>query len=395
MSRALPLDLGAFPESEGSSAANPSLHLIRWHRWGDDWSLSDDEEQNRDLDAMLVFDTDSPARPLLQKALQKAHKRMAARAKAIRAMGLCVERFRLVCSGRVLRLTGDAPPGEVGMTLHRSLGFPIVPASMVRYVMRVAAEQVDEAAWPEDIAANAPARRHLLLTMYGPRSQEETTGGSLVVFDGLPVDLPAVERRKSDLRWTVANGLNPEEQQLTPMELRRRQALCVDPSTEVDFWIAAPDDEQLAHAARHIELGLLLHGLQLRPVVEEVVEEPVPVVEAQLGPDGEPLDEHAAGAEGLAEDVPAENLPPTEVPADVTTITVAVPIVQYLPNNARVVVMFLPPGGRDSMKAEEHINGIAMTEDLRKRLKKKKSLSQVLVDVEAVGNSWKIRGIHN
>ena len=394
MNRALPLDLGACSESEGASAANPSLHLIRWHRWGDDWSLSDDEEQNRDLDAMLVFDTESPARPLLQKALQKSHKRMAARAKAIRAMGMQIERFRLVCSGRVLRLTGDAPPGEVGMTLHRSLGVPIVPASMVRYLMRIAAEQADESAWPEDIAANAPARRHLLLTMYGPRAQEETTGGALVVFDGLPVDVPAVERRKSDLRWIVANGLNPEEQQLTPMELRRRQALCVDPTTEVDFWIAAPDAEQLAHAARHLELGLVLHGLQFRPVVEEIIEEPEPVIEQELGPDGEPVEDGAAAAEGAESDVPAEDLPPTEVPDDVTTITVAVPIVQYLPNNGRVVVMFLPPGGRDAMKAEEHINGIAMTEDLRKRLKKKKALSQVLVDVEAVGNSWKIRGVH-
>jgi len=45
------------------------------------------------------------------------------------------------------------------------------------------------------------------------------------------------------------------------------------------------------------------------------------------------------------------------------------------------------------MKAEEHINGIVMPDDLRKRLKKKKVITQVRVEVEAVGNSWKIRGL--
>ena len=69
MTRALPVDLGSIPDSEAAAAANPGLHLVRWHRWGDGWTLSDDDEQTRDLDAMLVFDTDSPARSSLQKGL--------------------------------------------------------------------------------------------------------------------------------------------------------------------------------------------------------------------------------------------------------------------------------------------------------------------------------------
>ena len=113
-----------------------------------------------------------------------------------------------------------------------------------------------------------------------------------------------------------------------------------------------------------------------------MVEEPEPEPETQ---ESEANDDE--------EEISPENMPSTEISPDVAIITVAVPTVQYLPNNGRVVVMFLPPGGRDHMKAEEHINGIVMPDDLRKRLKKKKVITQVRVEVEAVGNSWKIRGL--
>ncbi len=134
--------------------------------------------------------------------------------------------------------------------------------------------------------------------------------------------------------------------------------------------------------------------------VEEEVEvsvEPAPEPEPTPQPTPEPTPEPEAEQEAVAEadkEVLPEDLPPTEIAADVATITIPVPTVQYQPNNGHVVVMFKPPDGRDPMKAEEHINGIVMPDDLRKRLKKKKLLAQVQVKVEAVGNSWKIRGIH-
>ena len=152
----------------------------------------------------------------------------------------------------------------------------------------------------------------------------------------------------------------------------------------MEFFVAAPNHEKLELALRHLEYGLILLGLQAPPVVEEV---PEPTPEPQAQADAE---DDLAQAENIA----PEDLPPTEIAPDVATITVPVPTVQYQPNNGHVVVMFLPPGGRDPMKAEEHINGIVMPDDLRKRLKKKKLLAQVQVEVEAVGNSWKIRGIH-
>ena len=107
-------------------------------------------------------------------------------------------------------MSGDAGPGEVGLTLHRSLGIPYMTAPMVRFIMRVAADQNDEQAWPSEID-KASARRHLKHEMYGPSEAEADEGGGVLVFDALPVKVPAVERRKSDLRWIVANGLHPEE----------------------------------------------------------------------------------------------------------------------------------------------------------------------------------------
>ena len=109
-----------------------------------------------------------------------------------------------------------------------------------------------------------------------------------------------------------------------------------------------------------------------------MIEEPEQEVESEPAP----TEEQSGGEEDVG-----ENAPPTEISPDIATITVSVPTVQYLSNNGKVVVMFMPPGGRDPMKAEEHINGIVMPDELRKRLKKKKVVPQVLVDVEAVGNS--------
>lgn len=381
MTRALPVDLGALPDSEAAAAANPGMHLVRWHRWGDGWTLDDDDEQSRDLDAMVVFDTESPVRNVLQRGLEQLRARAAGRSRALKARGFQVAKVRLACSGRVLRITGDAPPGEVGFTLHRSLGVPYMTAPMVRYVMRVAADQADDQAWPEEVADQAASRRHLKHELYGPRENEAAEGAGVLVFDAFPVKTPLVERRKSDLRWVIANGLHPEEPAMTATELRRRQALCVDLDTELEFWIASMDAEKLALAQRHLEYGMILLGLQLPPVVEEPAPEPEQAVASENGEEEE------------GEELSPENLPPTEISPDVATITISVPTIQYLPNNGRVVVMFMPPGGRDPMKAEEHINGIVMSDDLRKRLKKKKVIQQVRVEVEAVGNSWKIRGL--
>jgi CRISPR/Cas system CMR subunit Cmr6 (Cas7 group RAMP superfamily) len=379
MTRALPVDLGTIPETEAAAAANPGLRLVRWHRWGNGWSLDDDNEQSRDLDAMLMFDTDSPVRSSLQRGLEQVRARAAGRARALKARGFQVLKVRLACSGRVLRITGDAPPGEVGLTLHRSLGIPYMTAPMVRFVMRLAALQADEQAWPATLLEQPADRQRIEQELYPALAGETFDASGLILFDAFPVKVPLVERRKSDLRWVVANGLHPEEPPMTASELRRRQALCVDLDTEMEFWIAGRDAERLEIAQRHLEYGLILLGLQMPPVVEE----PEPVVD----PAAAALDEEAA------EEISPENQPPTEISPDVATITVAVPTIQYLPNNGRVVVMFLPPGGRDAMKAEEHINGIVMPDDLRKRLKKKKVIAQVRVEVEAVGNSWKIRGI--
>jgi hypothetical protein len=298
----------------------------------------------------------------------------------MRLRGWQVAKLRLACSGRVLRVTGDAPPGEIGFSLHRSVGIPYLTAPMVRYIMRTASNQINESAWPEELLDQPATREEFENFLYGPLEDELLQGANLVVFDALPVKMPMVERRKSDLRWSIANGLNPQEPPMTAMELRRRQTLCVDMDTDLEFWIACKSIERLAIAQRHLEYGLILLGLQQPPVVEQPAAEPEQVATKDREEDDN-------------EEISPENLPPTEISPDIATITVSVPTVQYLPNNGRVVVMFMPPGGRDAMRAEELLNGIVMPDDLRKKLKKKKLIQQVLVDVEAVGNSWKIRGI--
>ena len=389
MTRALAQDLAKIPESEGAKFANPSLQLVRWSQWGTDWSLSDDTVQSRDLDAMIVFDTDSDIRPLLQASLDKTRARSQERALSLHEYGYEIRGLHMVCSGRVMRRVGDAQPGYVGLSLHRSLGVPYLPASVIRLLLRTAADQNEEYSWPEGTADTPEQRAELIAKWYGRVDQEASTGGEVIVFDALPVQVPVVERRKSDLRWDVANGLDPEEPAMTPSELRRRQALCVTPDTEFEFWLAGKNADELEHVIRHLEVGLQLLGLY---IVEE------------LAPEDEPAEPEV---EGVAEDEPQEAAPasakepqdtgvapPTEIPDDVEIITVRVPVVQYLPNNGRVEVMFMPPAGRDSMKAEEQLKAIVMEDSLRKRIKKKKQLVQVMVDVEPVGNSWKIRGVH-
>ncbi|MCL2823407.1 MAG: hypothetical protein FWD57_05390 [Polyangiaceae bacterium] len=378
MSRALPVDLGTLPDSEAAAAANPSLRLIRWHRWGNGWLLDDDNEQSRDLDAMLIFDTDSSVRSPLQRGLEHLRARAAGRARALKAQGFQVLKARLPCTGRVLRMTGDAPPGEVGFTLHRSLGIPHMTAPTVRFIMRLGAAQLDEQAWSTELLDQPTELERITTELYPNNTTDSLTPTGIIVFDAFPAKVPTVERRKSDLRWVVANGLHPEEPAMTASELRRRQALCVDVDAEFEFWLAGKSSEKLEIAQRHLSYGLILLGLQLPPAIEE----PAP-----------PVQESQQSKSDDADDESRENLPPTEISPDVATITVSVPTIQYLPNNGRVVVMFLPPGGRDPMKAEEHINGVVMPDDLRKKLKKKKVVTMVKVEVEAVGNSWKIRGV--
>lgn len=381
MSRALPSDLAAVAESERSARGNASLRLLRWSAWSESWTLGPSEREARDLDAMIALDVDAPSRETLSSLLAARLQRAHARAEAMRAAGWTVTSVRVEAYGPVPALMAS-PASTSGFSFDRNLGIPWLAGSTVRSLLSVGATVPAEGTDVEPQLLASMAR-----DLYGDEKR-------LVVFDALPVSPPALTQLRWDDRWG----------QVAQEELKGSPVICVGRGTEYEFWFASHDAKLASLAASHVEPGLKALGLAGPLPEPEVIPEPEPEPEPLAEPAAEAeLEQELAAAPEQAQEVPAELPPeelgpapsegPTTVPEDVATITVRVPSAQYLPNNGRVFVMFVPPDGRDAMKAEEHITAIAMTDELRARLKKKKVLAQVNVDVEAVGNSWRIRGI--
>ncbi len=381
MTRALPLDLAAVADSESAARANASLRLLRWSTWGEGWAVGAAEQEARDLDAMLALDADAPSHAQLAALVAVRLERARVRAEALRAAGWNVASVRVECFGPVPALASDAAPGAMGFVFDRNLGLPTLPGPIIRKLLVLGA-QVPAANTDIDPAMLAELSRDL----YGDEAR-------LVVFDAMPAAPPVMTQAARDPRWAWGPSADGA---------RTGAVVCVARGTEFEFWFASRDAKLAQLASSHIEAGLKSLGMagpppepevipepEPEPVVEPVVEAPAHVEQAVEQRAAEPAVVEAVAEAPVAPEEPGL----TEVPADVATITVRVPSAQYLPNNGRVFVMFVPPDGRDPMKAEEHITAIAMTDELRARFKKKKVLVQVSVDVEAVGNSWRIRGI--
>jgi|GEM_PF-694907 len=383
MTRPLPLDLAAVAEAESSSRANTALRLLHWSAWGEDWTFGPAQQEARDLDAMIALDVGSPARELLADLVVSRLARARARAETLRAFGKAVGSVRIECFGPILPLASGHVQHVVGFGFDRNLGLPCLSSQAVRAVIAVGARVPPEGADGDSEA------------LPGSMAEEPYADATnLVVFDAIPVTPPAITTTKWDKRWAPADEKTPTT------------VACVARGTEFEFWFASRDASLVDQAIAHLEPGMKALGLAGPPPEPEVVvqpepePEPVPAVEATPVVEEPAVPQDAAtAAESVAEaqapepQVPPAEQGPTTIPENVPTITVRVPSVQYLPNNGRVFVMFVPPDGRDPMKAEEHISAVAMTEELRARLKKKKVLMQVKADVEAVGNSWRLRGI--
>ena len=385
MTRALPLDLAAVAESEGAVRANASLRLQHWATWGDGWTAGAAEKEAREIDALVSFESTGPLFPIVNRLAGQRQARARARAEVMRAAGWTVRKVRIDCCGPVLALLPGQGASCFGFSLDRNTGLPCMPASRLKRML-----QAGIATTGSEDAAERAARN---VRLYGECSGASWTTGAIVVFDALPVSLPSIVQMKWDARWA-------------PQQLAAR-VTCISRPTEFEFWIAARDAADVTLAASEIDAVLKAAGLAGPPPVPEVIVRPPPPPEPVVVPPPEPEpvpEEITAGAveEAASAPEPVVAVPPppppveagpTFIPEDVVTITVQVPTVTYLPNNSRVFLMFVPPGGRDAMKAEEHISTIAMTEEVRAKLKKKKVLLQAKVAVEAVGNSWRIRGI--
>lgn len=401
MTRPLPQDLGALAGAESAPrAANAALRMLHWAPFGDDFAFGAGEDEARERVAIDAFMPDSPARKFMDKRLARVLARDQERCELLERQGWVVRSVRMPCVAPVLPRATEAGSGKIGLVLHWLLGLPMMAPAVSRHLMRQAAAHAPQA-WPEGSPTDERERQELVTRLYGT----DTQPGSVLVFDALCPQVPILARRPRDPRWETITG--PVEQ---PTSLRFSDlVLCASPGSEIEFRFAAKSEADAELAVHQIGIAMDMWGLTGRALVEEAPPAPPPEEYAEEYVEEQPAEyayeeeyaEQPYEAEEYQEPLPEEeqyppapaDAGPAPLPADVPTITVRVPTVQYLPNNGRVVVMFLPPGGRDAMKAEEHITAIYMPDELRARLKKKKSLAQVDVEVEAVGNSWKIRGL--
>lgn len=340
MTRALPADLLPIVNSRGPFVANTGLRILRWIDWGDGFGLRDAEETAYLKTVVNLFKKQSKPDSVLSQLLAAHHDRSRERAEALRSLGYAVRDVRRACAGRIRLEAGPPQPGDPGIALHRNLGIPFVPSGRVRMMLQAGAQR---------------------LGLSGDRFANR----DFVVFDGLPAAVPRLESEiLTALQTAAQNGTTPrvvDRNGRLPVEL-----VSVAPSAVFEFWFAAREAELLDDAERSLSTALEAFSLAPR---------------------------------GDHEETPQE--------ADATPIPVAIPVpetsgaamvaraisVHYQVHNGRIVAVFRHATGKD-VKAEEHTNNVVMTDNLRKRLAKKKVLQDIDIEVEAVGNAWRIRGIH-
>jgi hypothetical protein len=299
--------------------------------WGDDFRFQEGDETSYLKLTVNLFKKQAKPDSLASRELIRQQLRTAERMDALRSQGFQIRCERAACAGR-LRVT-DGPPAasDPGIFVHRNLGIPYLPASnVVRLVKSV--EQ-----------GRLAAKK------------------GFTAFDALPVTVPRLE---SDLLPNAITVIPREVADARRAGKRPAELLSVLPGAEFDFWFAAPDAQVLLAASEALSSALALYSTALR-----------------VSQDDEPEVEIAAG--------------PVMVPVpdgNASVMIARASTVHYQVHNGRIVAMFRHSAGKD-VKAEEHASNIMMTEEVRKRLAKKKLLQEVDIEVEAVGNAWRIRGV--
>jgi len=313
--------------------ANPGLRVLRWLDWGDDFRLQEGDELSYLKLTVNLFKKQAKPDSVLSRELTRLQQRTAERIDSLRAAGYHVQSVKALCAGRLRMIEAQPAASDPGIFIHRNLGTPYVPSGAVRRLIE---------------AGMALA-------------SQKTAPAGLITFDAFPVFVPRLE---SDM-IVPSNVVVPREVADQKRAGKRPgELLFVVPGSEFEFWFAARQPELVDQAIQALEAALTAFSSPLR-----------------ASQDDEPEVEIAAGPVMVP------------VPDGSTTVMIArASSVHYQVHNGRIVAMFRQSGGKD-VKAEEHASNVMMTEEVRKRLAKKKLLQEIDIEVEAVGNAWRIRGI--
>jgi CRISPR/Cas system CMR subunit Cmr6 (Cas7 group RAMP superfamily) len=338
MSRALPADLIPVVDSRGPSVANPGLRVLRWIDWGDDFRFQEADETMYLKHMLNLFKKQAKPDSVLSRVLIGLHARNAERIEALRASGHDMRSLKTSCAGKLRIVDRDPACSDPGLFIHRTLGTPYVPS---RNVLRL-------------IDAGA--------ALCAQQGKPVASRDGLMVFDAFPTLVPRLE---SELLPSATTVLTREEAAQRRLGRVPAELLGVLPGSEFEFWVGSKDPEQVQAGLQALEAALQAYSTAHRATQDD-----------------EPEVEIAAG--------------PVMIPAPDGSTAVMVArasTVHYQVHNGRIAAMFRHSAGKD-VKAEEHASNIMMTEEVRKRLAKKKVLQDVEIEVEAVGNAWRIRGIH-
>ncbi len=335
MSRALPADLNPVVESRGPSVANPGLRVLRWIDWGSGSSLRDADEAAYLKGAVNLFKKQAKPESVLTHALGRLQQRHKDRQQALEAQGYSVSCHRAPCAGHLRLGAGQPQPSDPGLMLQRNLGMPYVPSDRVMALVRAGLEMTGGSAALID-------------------------SNALIVFDGWPVSVPRLE---SEWLTVVAPGTARE----LPADAACRLApemLSVASGAELEFCLASRDGALLAQAIAALGVALQAFTAQRKASADDEA----PDVEIAQGP--------------------------MLIPAgDGSGMIARASLVQYQVHNGRMIAIFRHSSGKE-VRAEEHASNVAMAEEVRKRLAKKKELRDIDIEVEAVGNAWRIRALH-
>lgn len=338
MTRALPPDLIPIVDSRGPSVANPGLRLLRWVDWGDDFGFPEADETTFLKHSVNLYKKQAKPDSVLSRALASHNARTAERIESLRSQGWFAQSLRTQCAGRLRLGIAQPGPADPGVSLDRNLGTPWVPARSVVALIQAGNGMIE-----------------------GARKGDPAEG--LMVFDAWPVAVPRLESEFLPAANNQPAGkLEPERRYNSrPVEL-----LSVQAGSVFEFWIAGRDQAAVQNALKALDAALTAFTAAPRANAEEES----PEVEIAAGPVMIPATDGTAG--GMI--------------ARATTVS-------YQVHNGRIVAMFTPSAG-DTVKAEEQASNVAMTDEVRKRLAKKKVLQDIEIEVEAVGNGWKIRAVH-
>jgi CRISPR type III-B/RAMP module RAMP protein Cmr6 len=415
MSRALPSDLAPVADSKGAAMANAGLRLLRWVDFDDQFEVPGDKRDAHLAAIVGHFGKASPTRPIVASILASYRARACARSDSLKSQGYGVRSLLMRCSARFLMSPMFGFASEWGLVLHRNLGVPYIPSASIKGLMRTAACSLDELAWPEHLR-DQKARSRVIEKLYGSElGAKQISRASVTVFDAMPVDVPNIEVDVVSPHmggWNKWDGSGDAPAPRISEAPELLKFLAVAKGTEFEFVIAARDAEDLELANLHLEAALEWIGAGARTasgfgalenpdkIVEEVIELPKPAPEppkevvAKVDAAVVHREEPVAKPVAVEPERPAVPSEPVILSADTATGVVLQSIsLQYQSNSGQVVVTFKPPSRSDAVRAQEHVNTVVMSEEVKMRLKKKKFLTNIFVEVIPVGNGWKLKSI--